>query len=156
MFSYQCRRDETASKSTKIYIPYFILGGGTVWPTEGDESNEGDGVVRIQTLCVYLPSLVFLPVDIKHSQCPCRFFNPRKSRHCYAVSRVNNAMPRHPSTIRDSKIEKQKKNRKRNELINEKKKRKRKDERNISERLMFMHEPGRDGKMLYWGQYHQR
>ena len=48
---------------------------------------------------------LFLPVDIQHSQCPCRFFNLRGIRvmmwlqnyatemlHCNSISRVGNEM----------------------------------------------------------------
>ena len=59
-------------------------------------------------VCVLHIKPVFLPIDIQHNQCPCRFFNPREIQVMwsqnyateilrYAANRVDNAMPCHPT-----------------------------------------------------------
>ena len=83
-------------------------------------------------MCVLHIKPVFLPVDIQHKQCPCRFFNPVNREipvqvmwplnyateilHCYAVNRVDNAMPchqtgsaRHTHSMKERKEKKRKK-----------------------------------------------
>ena len=69
-------------------------------------------MMSLSCVCVLHIKPLFLPVDIKHNQCPCRFFNPRRDTYLpgtsyYVVTKLRHrdtTLPRMNTTYAGSTV----------------------------------------------------